>query len=38
MYVLVFTQRDNQIRPISLRMAEKPEIRHYEARKSRYGF
>lgn len=38
LHVLVFTERDGHIRPISLRKAEKPEVRSYEAYKARYGF
>jgi uncharacterized DUF497 family protein len=38
MYVLVFTERAGRIRPISLRKADKPEVRNYEAYKSRYGY
>ncbi|MFT3756349.1 MAG: BrnT family toxin [Pseudoxanthomonas sp.] len=38
LHVLVFTERDGKIRPISLRKADKPEIRIYEIHKDRYGF
>lgn len=38
LHVLVFTERDGLIRPISLRKAEKPEVRNYETYKARYGF
>lgn len=38
LHVLVFTEREGRIRPISLRRAEKPEVRSYEAYKTRYGF
>ncbi|MDO5623293.1 MAG: BrnT family toxin [Pseudomonadota bacterium] len=38
LHVLVFTERGGQIRPISLRRADKLEVRSYEKHKSRYGF
>lgn len=38
LHVLVFTERDGRIRPISLRKADKPESRNYETYKARYGF
>lgn len=38
LHVLVFTERDGRIRPISLRKAEKSEVRYYETYKARYGF
>lgn len=38
LHVLVFTERDGRIRPISLRKAEKSEVRYYETHKARYGF
>jgi len=38
LYVLVFTERDAKLRPISLRRAEKQEVRNYENWKDRYGY
>ena len=38
LHVLVFTERNGRIRPISLRKALKREERHYEREKARYGF
>lgn len=38
LHVLVFTERNGRIRPISLRKAEKVEVRDYETHKARYGF
>ena len=36
LHVLVFTERNGRIRPISLRKALKHEVRHYEREKARY--
>jgi hypothetical protein len=38
LHVLVFTERNGRIRPISLRKAEKSEVRNYEICKEHYGF
>ncbi|MDR2220709.1 MAG: BrnT family toxin [Methylobacillus sp.] len=38
LHVLVFTERAGRIRPISLRKADKSEVRQYENCKDRYGF
>jgi uncharacterized DUF497 family protein len=38
LHVLVFTERDGKIRPISLRHAERQEINRYADYKARYGF
>lgn len=38
LHVLVFTERNGRIRPISLRRAEKSEVRNYEIFKDRFGF
>jgi uncharacterized DUF497 family protein len=37
LHVMVFTERDEKIRPISLRTADKPERKHYDHLKTRYG-
>ena len=36
--VLVFTERDGRLRPISLRKAEKTEVKNYVEQKVKYGF
>lgn len=38
LHVLVFAERDGRIRPISLRKAQKSEIKNYDQQKARYGF
>jgi uncharacterized DUF497 family protein len=38
LHVLVFTERAGRIRPISLRKAQKSEVRNYDQQKARYGF
>lgn len=38
LHVLVFTERNGRIRPISLRKAHKSEVRLYEEQKARYEF
>ena len=38
LHVLVFTERDGRLRPISLRKAEKSEVRNYVEQKIKYGF
>jgi len=37
LHVLVFTERDGHIRPISLRKAQKSEEKNYVEQKARYG-
>ena len=38
LHVLVFTERNDRIRPISLRRAEKSEERFYVSQKTKFGF